>query len=166
MHRILVIVFFLIVTSAVNAQNGNRYLQQQRYTFPETGLSINAPQHFDTTYMYKGLLHKATSSSLVATKAADRNPIAFNKGLTKEYFSTQNLVLIKSEKLTTANWQGILYYLSFEVKNVKMQRMMLVTGTYNDTYILMANFPDMFASQLIVPIRESMLTLLFHSNTK
>jgi hypothetical protein len=142
------------------AQNG-RYLKPERYTFPETGLSLQAPQHFDTTYMYKGLLHKATSSSLVSTKAVGRNPIAFNQGLTKEYFSTQNLVLVKSEKIVTARWEGVLYYLYFEVKNVKMQRMMLVTGTYNDTCIIMANFPDMFSSQLVVPIRESMLTVLF-----
>jgi hypothetical protein len=69
--------------------------------------------------------------------------------------------LAKSEKIVTARWVGVVYYLAFEVKNVKMQRMMLVTGTYNDTYILMANFPDMFAAQLTVPIRESMVTLLF-----
>ena len=160
MYRVLFLMVLLSTTFYATAQK-SAYLKPERYTFPETGLSINAPQHFDTTYMYKGLLHKATSSSLVSTKAAGRNPIAFNKGLTKEYFSTQNLTLIKSEKLSTPHWEGILYYLSFEVKNVKMQRMMLVTGTYNDTYIIMANFPDMFSSQLIVPIRESMLTLLF-----
>ncbi|WP_018342366.1 hypothetical protein [Cytophaga aurantiaca] len=161
MYRILFLILFLGTTYISGAQNKSSYLKAERYTFPETGFSIQAPQHFDTTYMYKGLLHKATSSSLVATKAANRNPIAFNQGLTKEYFSTQNLTLIKSEKIVTSKWNGVLYYLSFEVKNVKMQRMMLVTGTYNDTYILMANFPEMFASQLTVPIRESMLTLLF-----
>lgn len=161
MYSILFLMVSLITAFSASAQSSNRYLKAERYTFPETKMSIQAPQHFDTTYLYKGLLHKATSSSLVSTKAVDKNPIAFNKGLTKEYFSTQQLVLIKSEKISTAQWQGVLYYLTFEVKNVKMQRMMLVTGTYNDTYILMANFPDMFSSQLIVPIRESMLTLLF-----
>ena len=161
MYRVLFLMVLCIGTYTAGAQNNNHYLKAERYTFPETGLSLHAPQHFDTTYMYKGLLHKATSSSLVSTKAANRNPIAFNQGLTKEYFSTQNLTLIKSEKLVTTHWEGVLYYLSFEVKNVKMQRMMLVTGTYNDTYIIMANFPDMFSSQLMVPIRESMLTLLF-----
>jgi len=160
-YRVLFLLVLLTAALGANAQKDNAYLKTERYTFPETGLSINAPQHFDTTYMYKGLLHKATSSSLVSTKAVDRNPIAFTQGLTKEYFSTQNLVLLKSEKLKTPHWEGTLYYLSFDVKNVKMQRMMLVTGTYNDTYIIMANFPDMFSSQLIVPIRESMLTLLF-----
>jgi len=166
MYRVLFPMFLLITALVSNAQNSNGYLKPERYTFPETGLSIQAPQHFDTTYMYKGLLHKATSSSLVSTKAVNRNPIAFNMSMTKEYFSTQNLVLVKSEKLKTATWEGVLYYLYFEVNNVKMQRMMLVTGTYNDTYILMANFPDMFASQLMVPIRESMLTLLFNPNAK
>lgn len=161
MYRILFLLISSIIVYNSGAQSTNNYLKPERYTFPETGLSIQAPQHFDTTYMYKGLLHKATSSSLVSTKAGERNPIAFNTVLTKQYFNTQNLTLIKSEKISTAQWQGVLYYLSFEVKDVKMQRMMLVTGTYNDTYILMANFPDMFASQLIVPIRESMLTLLF-----
>lgn len=161
MYRALLLLVLLSTVYVSNAQNNSRYLKTERYTFPETGFSINAPQHFDTTYMYKGLLHKATSSSLVSTKAVDRNPIAFNQGLTKEYFRTQNLVLVKTEKIVTPKWEGVLYYLSFEIKNVKMQRMMLVTGTYNDTYILMANFPDMFSSQLVVPIRESMLTLLF-----
>jgi len=160
MFRVLFLMVLLTAALNSNAQNVNRYLKSERYTFPETGFSLNAPEHFDTTYMYKGLLHKATSSSLISAKAADRNPIAFNKGLTKEYFSSQNLILIKSEKIVTAKWEGFLYYLYFEVKNVKMQRMMLVTGTYNDTYI-MANLPDMFSSQLMVPIRESMLTLLF-----
>lgn len=160
MYRVLFLMVLLVAAFCARAQSG-RYLKPERYTFPETGLSLQAPQHFDTTYMYKGLLHKATSSSLVSTKAIGRNPIAFNQGLTKEYFSTQNLVLIKSEKIVTAHWEGTLYYLTFEIKNVKMQRMMLVTGTYNDTYIIMANFPDMFSSQLTVPIRESMFTLLF-----
>ena len=166
MNNVLFHLVLLLSVFSAQAQKGSSYLKPVRYTFPETGLSLQAPEHFDTTYMYKGLLHKATSSSLVSTKAADRNPIAFNLSLTKEYFSTQNLTLIKSEKLTTPNWQGVLYYLSFEIKNVKMQRMMLVTGTYNDTYIVMANFPDMFSSQLIVPIRESMLTLLLNPNAK
>lgn len=162
MYRVLFLMVLCIGTAFISvAQTGSGYLKPNRYTFPETGMSVQAPQHFDTTYMYKGLLHKATSSSLVSAIARDRNPIAFNQSLTKEYFSTQNLVLIKSEKIVTAKWEGILYYLSFEVKNIKMQRMMLVTGTYNDTYILMANFPDMFSSQLIVPVRESMFTLLF-----
>ncbi len=161
MYRVLFLMSLLITALNSGAQNSSRYLKTERYTFPETGMSIQAPQHFDTTYLYKGLLHKATSSSLVSTKATGRNPIAFNQGLTKDYFSTQHLVLVKSEKIVTAHWEGVLYYLSFEVKNVKMQRMMLVTGTYNDTDIIMANFPDMFASQLVVPIRESMLTLLF-----
>lgn len=166
MYRISIFLFFLLTAYGVGAQTGNRYLKAERYTFPENGLSIQAPQHFDTTYMYSGLLHKATSTSLVASKAADRNPIAFNQSLTKEYFSTQKLMLVKSEKIVTSRWEGVLYYLAFEVNNVKMQRMMLVTGTYNDTYILMANFPEMFASQLIVPIRESMLTLVFNPNAK
>ncbi len=166
MYRIFLLLVLLSASFGIHAQNGNRYLKPERYTFPETGLNIQAPQHFDTTYLYKGLLHKATSSSLVSTKAADRNPIAFNQGLTAAYFSTQQLTLIKSEKIATTQWEGVLYYLSFEIKNVKMQRMMLVTGTYNDTYILMANFPDMFASQLVVPIRESMLTLLFNTAAK
>ena len=161
MYRVLFLMVLLIAAYTTSAQNGNRYLKPERYIFPETGLSLQAPQHFDTTYLYKGLLHKATSSSLVSTKAVGRNPIAFNQGLTTAYFSTQHLVLIKSEKVVTAHWEGVLYYLSFEIKNVKMQRMMLVTGTYNDTYIIMANFPEMFSSQLTVPIRESMLTLLF-----
>ena len=161
MYRVLLLLVLFLIASVSSAQNGSRYLKPERYTFPETGLSIQAPQHFDTTYLYKGLLHKATSSSLVSTKATGRNPIAFNQGLTTAYFSTQQLTLIKSEKIVTAHWEGVLYYLSFEIKNVKMQRMMLVTGTYNDTYIIMANFPDMFSSQLVVPIRESMLTLLF-----
>ena len=161
MYRILFVMVLLTAAFNSSAQNANRYLKSERYTFPETGFSLNAPEHFDTTYMYKGLLHKATSSSLVATKVVDRNPIAFNKSLTKEYFSTQQLTLLKSEKITTATWEGVLYFLSFEINNIKMQRMMLVSGTYNDTYIVMANFPDMFSSQLIVPIRESMLTLLF-----
>lgn len=161
MYRVLFLMALQLAVFGANAQKNTGYLKPERYTFPETGLSLNAPQHFDTTYMYKGLLHKATSSSLISTKAANRNPIAFNQGLTKEYFSSQNLVLLKSEKLKTLHWEGTLYYLSFEVENVQMQRMMLVTGTYNDTYIIMANFPDMFSSQLIVPIRESMLTLLF-----
>lgn len=161
MYRVLFLTALLAMAFNTSAQTGNRYLKTERYVFPETGLSIQAPLHFDTTYLYKGLLHKATSSSLVSSKAADRNPIAFNQGLTKEYFTTQKLTLIKSEKIVTSKWEGVLYYLSFEVKNVKMQRMMLVTGTYNDTYILMANFPDMFSSQLVVPVRESMLTLLF-----
>lgn len=165
MYRVLFLLVLLITGSSSSAQQAS-YLKPERYTFPETGLSIKAPQHFDTTYMYKGLLHKATSSSLVSAKAAERNPIAFNQSLTKEYFSTQNLVLIKSEKLNTPHWTGVLYYLSFEVQHTKMQRMMLVTGTYNDTYIIMANFPEMFSSQLIVPIRESMLTLLFNPNAK
>lgn len=161
MNRVFILMMFLIAASGTNAQSANRYLKAERYTFPETGLNIQAPLHFDTTYMYKGLLHKATSSSLVSTKAAGRNPIAFNLSLTKEYFSAQQLVLIRSEKIVTSKWEGVLYYLYFEIKDVKMQRMMLVTGTYNDTYIIMANFPDMFSSQLTVPIRESMLTLLF-----
>lgn len=161
MYRALFLLIMLITAFCAGAQNETRYLKSERYTFPETKLSIQAPLHFDTTYMYKGLLHKATSSSLVSSIARDRNPIAFNQSLTKEYFSTQNLVLIKSEKIVTSKWEGVLYYLLFEVKNIKMQRMMLVTGTYNDTYILMANFPDMFSSQLVVPIRESMFTLGF-----
>lgn len=161
MYRVLFLMVLYVAAFGANAQKNSGYLKPERYTFPQTGLSLNPPQHFDTTYMFKGLLHKATSSSLISTKAVDRNPIAFNQGLTKEYFSTQNLVLLKSENLKTTNWEGTLYYLSFEVENVQMQRMMLVTGTYNDTYIIMANFPDMFSSQLIVPIRESMLTLLF-----
>lgn len=161
MYKVLFLFVLLSVAFSSEAQTGNGYLKPNRYTFPETGMSVQAPQHFDTTYMYKGLLHKATSSSLVSTIARDRNPIAFNQSLTKEYFSTQNLVLIKSEKIVTAKWEGVMYYLLFEIKDVKMQRMMLVTGTYNDTYILMANFPDMFSSQLVVPIRESMFTLLF-----
>lgn len=161
MNRILVVLILVLNVLGVCAQDENPYLKQTRYTFPLTTLSLQAPLHFDTTYMYSGLLHKATSSSLVSSKALDRNPIAFNLGLTNEYFNTQGLTLIRTEIIKTQNWEGILYYLTFEIKTIKMQRMMLVTGTYNDTYIVMANFPDMFSSQLIVPIRESLTTILF-----
>ena len=161
MYRILALCIVFMFIAHSMAQNGNRYLKAERYTFSESAVSIQPPLYFDTTHLYKGLLHKATSSSLVASKAPDRNPIAFNQGLTKDYFLSQQLTLLKSEKISTATWEGMLYYLSFKVKDVQMQRMMLVTGSYNDTYILMANFPDMFSSQLTIPIRESMLTLSF-----
>ena len=161
MNKLLCLVILILTASYVHAQNSNQYLKSERFTFPDNGTSIQAPQHFDTTYLFNGLLHKATSSSITSFIAKDRNPIAFNLSLTKEYFSTQNLILIKTEKIVTPTWEGVLYYLTFVVSDIKMQRMMLVTGTYNDTDIIMANFPDMFSSQLVVPIRESMFTLLF-----
>jgi hypothetical protein len=160
MYRAFSIMFLFGLTFNVIAQKSDQYLKSERYIFPDNGMSIKAPLHFDTTYLFNGLLHKATSSSITSFIARDRNPIAFNLSLTKEYFITQDLVLIKSEKIIMPTWEGVLYYLTFVINNIKMQRMMLVTGNYNDTHIVMANFPDMFSSQLVVPIRECMFTLL------
>ncbi|HEY8400325.1 MAG TPA: hypothetical protein VIK89_03630 [Cytophagaceae bacterium] len=152
------IILQLLLNVSVMAQHKT----QELVMFPGTSISIVPPKHFELTDLYQGFLHKPTNTSLVASKAENQNSIAFNKGLTTDYFNSQGLVLIKSETVKTPDWEGVIYYTSFRVKEVDMQRMMLVMGDYNDTYIIMANFPAMFASQLTVPIRESFLSVKFN----
>lgn len=152
------VLLYTLLTTSVMAQ----HKIQERVMFPGTSVSIIPPKHFEKTDLYKGFLHKPTNTSLVASKAENQNSIAFNKGLTQEYFKSQGLTFIKSETIKTPDWEGVLYYTSFRVKEVDMQRMMLVMGDYNDTYIVMANFPAMFASQLTVPLRESFLSVKFN----
>ena len=56
MVRVLFLMVLLIAAFSSGAQTGNRYLKPERYTFAETGVSLQAPQHFDTTYMLS-LIH-------------------------------------------------------------------------------------------------------------
>lgn len=128
---------------------------------PGTAVSLVPPRHFVLTKHFAGFIHDPTNTSIAVAKVPNTSYIAFRKSVNNQYFTSQKLTLLEKEEIKTEHIEGVLYHLAFTVKEVEMERYMLITGDYNDTYVVMSNYPVMFKSQVSGLIKKSLKTVRY-----
>ena len=132
--------------------------------FPETMLQIRLPKYFEEfrSESISGFMHKGTAASIVAFEYEGSPYVLANDTLSQANLTSQNVMLVGSEESKT--YEGYpckFYFVSFQVDNVDVIRIMFFTGSYQKTVFLQANYPLAFDSVLRKVIMESFRTVKF-----
>jgi hypothetical protein len=127
-------------------------LEETPVYFDSLNVYINPPKHFrkaDT--IFNGFIHVGANSSIMLSKA---HPVLlavapFYDSLS---FTQQNETLIFKDTLFLNNGKfGFLFVVEFEFRDVPMQRISLITGNKEETFVAVATYPKM-VSQLLYPV--------------
>jgi len=141
---------------------------------PNSEILITPPAHFKYSEKINGFIHPGTFSSITVTYIYGTSFLQITEGLTSEYFTSQNTVLVSGEDVKTkSGMDGKLYLLSFSVtstdtskKVMQFERMMLFTGDYQRTIWINASYPVLVKKLLYQVIKESLLSVEFTSKNE
>lgn len=178
--KILLLGIFLFILFHNFNSLAQKYSQQQQdsilksyITVPETDLSIVPPAFFkgfikDGKF---GLIHEGAASSISFEIIIGVPYTMVIANMNAEYFKKQNIELIAQETVKTAeNKDACLFLVGFDVKSkdgkqdVKYERLMLFTGTYNRTIWINANYPSVVRKVLLATLRHSLLSIKYSNN--
>ncbi|OFY92249.1 MAG: hypothetical protein A2309_13575, partial [Bacteroidetes bacterium RIFOXYB2_FULL_35_7] len=130
--------------------------------FPNTQIQLKPPAHFVPYEKIHGFMHPGSSSTLQVTEIQGTPYVMYVKGLTEEYFAQQGIKLVNTENITTKNGnKAVIYTLSFTVKGIDYERMMMFTGDYDRTIWVNANYPVMTKFLLESVLKNSLLSVRF-----
>lgn len=130
--------------------------------FPNTNIKIIPPLHFISYKKINGFLHTGSSSTIQASEILGTPYVMYTKGMTSDFFGKQGVTLVSEEDIITKdNKQGKLYIVTFSSNGVDFERMMLLTGDYNRTIWLNANYPVVVKFLLFDVIKKSIISIVF-----
>lgn len=131
-------------------------------SFPNTRIKIIPPLHFISYKKINGFLHTGSSSTIQASEVQGTPYVMYTKGMTPEFFEKQGVKLISEEDVVTKNnKKGKIYIVTFSSNGVDFERMMLLTGDYDHTIWINANYPVVVKFLLFDVIKKSVLSVMF-----
>ena len=136
-------------------------------TVPHTNVKILPPAYFAPSDKFDGFYHEGAGASLLITET-EGHPftIMAEAAANDENLTKLGIKLISQEKLKTkAGKDAILIVLQFTVKgptkSFDYERQMLLTGDYDKTVVVTANYPMLAKSILYEVIKQSALTVTY-----
>ena len=107
-------------------------------------------------------MHRNTATTISIVKIPDYAKSLYESGLTQEHFDKYGLSLISSEKIELDSLKGTLYKFDFVASNTEMRRLTLLTGDYNDSYLIMGNFPAIVIEDIEEVIKKCLLSTIIY----
>jgi len=133
---------------------------------PNTSITITPPEHFMMSNQFSGFIHAGTGSTILIQEKIGI-PFVYYKGENaKENFESQGVTLVEERALkTNLGKPCYVYVLSFKVieaeKEIVFERILLLTGDYNNTIVLNANYPVMVKEVIFEVLMNSLLSVEF-----
>lgn len=174
LYRLLIIIVSILFSTTIFAQTeykGNNKpdslyndINLEYSKIPSTSIQIKPPKYFEmfSSETFNGFMHKGSAASIIGFEYKD---VAYNPKsdtLKQENFTTQGVRLIGSEVAKTEDGLPCkFYFVTFQVDNVDIIRVMFFTGSYYKMVHLQANYPMAFDGVLRKAIMESFLTVKF-----
>lgn len=122
-----------------------------------TGAKFKPPKYFEPFAQgeYYGFMHKGTGANIIGQFLPGTPFISITTNMNKETFEKQGATLLEQFDFTTiAGVPAYVFIIRFKANEVPINRIMFFTGDYENTILLTANYPELFATLL----REVMLT--------
>ncbi len=149
-------------TTLIDNNKSTLYNGEERVWLENNELSIIPPDQFERSYKFHGFLHRNTATTISIVKIPDYAKSLYESGLTQEHFDKYGLSLISSEKIELDSLKGTLYKFDFVASNTEMRRLTLLTGDYNDSYLIMGNFPAIVIEDIEEVIKKCLLSTIIY----
>lgn len=136
----------------------------QQFPFPKEvtpDLSvITPPVGFDTSGYFTGYINFKKGSAIMIHEMENADFTKVEEGITEDYFTQNNLTLIKKEKfVSTHNTNGLYYMSSFVNKEVKYIRIMVYAGSEKNLLVLDIVYPESAIESVEKGLLESINSL-------
>lgn len=164
-HFLLLFAICQLLWLPVASQDKQAYLQEP-VEIGNTSITIAPPAHFVKSETFPGFLHPGTAASILVKHSVGVPFVHYTGTEAKDNFEKQGLTVVSEEELkTNSGKKAFLYVLSFTVeeneKEMVFERMIFLTGDYNNTVMLNANYPQIVRELLYEVLKESLLTVQF-----
>lgn len=135
---------------------------QQRQEIKGTTVSIIPPDGFVVSADFNGFINVNASATIIAMEIPTKPYVYLDEAIIKTDLESQGASIISREKVKTNNGDSaLLYLLHFTASNYPLERVVLLTGDYNKSYFLMANYPRSIHDLIYSYIKDCMLTIQF-----
>jgi hypothetical protein len=131
------------------------------------GIKITPPAHFRQMKTMASFMHIGSSSSMQIKEIQNTPWQIVVNSLTEEYFEKQGVRLLAKDTVSTkVGNPGMMYLISFDIKNqetqkeVTFERIMYFTGDYNRTIWINANYPALIRQMMFPVLEECILSLI------
>lgn len=125
-------------------------------------VKIKPPAYFKPFKNQNAFIHIRTSSTIQVNIIEDTPYNLITAKMNEEYFYNQGFTLVSKEVVKTSEGkEGILYIVSFKVKDIEFERMMFFTGSYHQTIWVQANYPVLMKKLLFNVIKAGVLSVKF-----
>ena len=161
-NKIIIFLFLITNTFCYSQQLG----ASEPIKMPNTSVTITPPEHFIMSNQFAGFIHMATGSTILVQET-EGVPFVYYKGENaSENFEKQGVTLVEERTLKTNSGKPCYaYVLSFKVeesgKEVVFERILLLTGDYNKTIMLNANYPVIVKELIFEVLMNSLLSVEF-----
>lgn len=131
------------------------------------GVSILPPAYFEVAENFTGFMHKGAGASIqISTTQGKPFPIMAQAMVDKANLEKLGIKLISQEKIKTKQGKdAILIVIGFTIKgpgkDFDYERIVLLTGDYDRTIMVNANYPLLAKEILFEVIKQSVLTLSY-----
>lgn len=166
----IILLIFLSVKICI-AQNDSIQRKPTVYTDPvlvgNTGVKIIPPAYFEKSSSFDGFNHTGAGASIqISTTQGKPFPVMAEAMVNKTNLEKLGIQLISEEKIkTTEGRDAILIVIAFSVKGptktFEYERMVLLTGDYDKTIMVNANYPVLAKTILYAVVKKSILTVTY-----
>lgn len=116
------------------------------YVTPEKSTAdlnlLTAPEGFVISDMFNGYIHYQSSTSIVMTMIDNVSYLDMERSMTEDYFISNDMVFVKSEKVTTDHgYGGLIYKATFIHEDQSFVRYFAYIGSLNQTLWLHITYP-------------------------
>jgi hypothetical protein len=175
-NNIFLKLFLLIFISVISINFASAQTDTMRkklpvYTEPvlvgNTGVKILPPAYFEKSSSFDGFNHTGAGASIqISTTQGKPFPVMAQAMVDKTNLEKLGVQLISEEKVKTSDGKdAILIVIAFSVKGptktFDYERIMLLTGDYDKTIIVNANYPVLAKTILFEVVKKSVLTVSY-----
>ncbi len=171
MKKKILAVLLCLINVIAFAQSDTTKKASTVYTEPvqvgNLGVSILPPAYFEPSENFTGFMHKGAGASLqISTTEGKPFPIMAQALVDKANLEKLGITLISQEKIKTKQGKdAILIVIGFTIKgpgkDFDYERIVLLTGDYDRTIMVNANYPVLAKSILFEVIKQSVLTIAY-----
>lgn len=158
-HRTIVSICMSITLICSWTELSAQDLEGKFYPLSKSGISLYKPEGFELSQDFEGFINLQIAGTII-TQESDQNVSMVLMNYTRASLSEQNMQLINREQVTLTNGkEGVLFTTRFILNgNLEFERLILVTGDFKHTIIIMGNYPAQVKEQWGDEIRRSLLT--------
>jgi hypothetical protein len=155
----VVLLLFFVATLAVNVFSQDKGYQ----AFEGTRISMKVPEGFEKVQGQEVFFHQGSGTTIQVKEVPNIASVYTMQAFTKEALEeNEGVVFISSEDIQVASGlDGKLITVGFNVEGMDYERMMLITGDYNYSVIINANYPKMTKKLMFDVLKKSLISIKF-----
>jgi hypothetical protein len=139
-------------------------IAQDKFTaIPGTRVSLLIPEGFQHQEGQPVYFHSGSAATIQVKEVPGIASVYTIKAHTREAFEANEGVKFVSEEIlkTQSGLEAKLVVVAFTVEGMEFERMMLITGDYNYSVIVHANYPLLTKNLLFDKLKQSLLSVKF-----